>query len=350
MRTRIILAVVAVLAVALGFFLNRLPRASPPSEQLVQDAIASIDQPPTSLSLPPLPTVSPTPPAASHSPQISIPAPDSGRPMNRAERLAEIRERFRALAAGDPVAAMRASRELADTERETALLALVTEWTRGELTRPQQRARAISLYGLEAGLGVELARHPQLALAWAAELTEGAGRAAVLGHAAVSLLDAQPAPTAIALGEKLGGEDRQRFIGFVFSSWAEKDTQAALQWANQLDASEREAATKAIQSVAPVGIGAVLGAQDGYVIVNGILPGAPAEAGGQIRAGDRIVAIAQGDDAFVDARGMPLKNVVEAIRGAPGTVVRLQVLSADAPAYSAPRTISVMRGQINLKQ
>ena len=42
--------------------------------------------------------------------------------------------------------------------------------------------------------------------------------------------------------------------------------------------------------------------------------------------GDRIVAIAQGEDLFVDSRDMKLDKIAEIIRGKKGTVVRLQVL------------------------
>jgi len=41
---------------------------------------------------------------------------------------------------------------------------------------------------------------------------------------------------------------------------------------------------------------------------------------------------------------------VQAIRGAPGTLLQLQVLPADAPPDSSPRTVAVVRGQIKFKQ
>jgi len=68
--------------------------------------------------------------------------------------LAQTRETFRAMASGDPAAAMQAAKQIKDgTERETALLTLVTEWTQGNLHSPQARAAAISEFGLEAGPG-----------------------------------------------------------------------------------------------------------------------------------------------------------------------------------------------------
>ena len=271
-------------------------------------------------------------------------------PLNKAERLAQLRESFRALAKGDPKTAMRAAKQLTDEiERETAQLTLVTEWKLGELDPPQRRAWAVANFGLEAGLGVELAHNPELAVLWANELTEGQGRTVVLEHAALAMLGTDPAgAVALSQGLQAGGHP---FFDSIFSNWAQQDTDAALQYAGQLpDPTERDAAMKAIQSVAPVGIGAELRVEDGVAVINRLMPGAPAELGGQLQPGDRIVAVAQGNNSFVDARGMALADVVQAIRGAPGTLLQLQVLSADAPPDATPRTVAIFRGQIKYKR
>jgi carboxyl-terminal processing protease len=107
---------------------------------------------------------------------------------------------------------------------------------------------------------------------------------------------------------------------------------------------------KAIQSVAPVGIGGELRMQDGVAVINRLMPGTPAELGGQLQPGDRIVAVAQGNNSFVDARGMALADLVQAIRGAPGTLLQLQVLSADPPPDATLRTVAIFRGQIKFKR
>jgi len=62
------------------------------------------------------------------------------------------------------------------------------------------------------------------------------------------------------------------------------------------------------------------------------------------------VALAQGDNAFVDARGLPLAQIVEKVRGAPNTPLQLQVLSADAPPNSAPRIVTLSRDQLRFKR
>ena len=101
--------------------------------------------------------------------------------------------------------------------------------------------------------------------------------------------------------------------------------------------------------VSPVGIGAALGITDGYPVINGVLPGTPAELSGQLHKGDRILALAQGDNSFVDAHTLSLRDIVQMVRGAPGTLLQLQVVPADAPPNSLPRTVAITRDQIKFK-
>jgi len=294
---------------------------------------------------------SPRPIALSARERIHEPIEKPAPATNKLERLTQIRETFRALATGDATTALRAAKHVTDeTERETALLTLVTEWTQGELGPPRRRAGAIDLYGVEAGLGIELAKNPELALLWANELTEGAGRAAILQQTAIAMVGSDPV-AAFALSEQLPEGDRRKFFDSVFAGWAGDDTAAAMQWAEQLpDPTERDGAIQAIRTVAPVGIGAALSIQDGYPVINQLVPGTPAELSRQLNVGDRIVALAQGDNSFVNAHGVPLGDVVQMIRGAPNTMVQLQVLPADAPPNSAPRTVSITRDQLKFKR
>jgi hypothetical protein len=281
------------------------------------------------------------------------PIPEEGAVVvtNKLERLTQIRETFRGLAVGDPTVALRAAKQIGDeTERETALFTLATEWTRGELRPARQRARAIDLFGLEAGLGMELVGNPGLAVLWANEVTDGPGRVAILQQTATALIDSDPA-AAFALGEQLPQADRQRFNAAIIAGWASKDTEAALQWAAQIsDPTDQNAATQAIRSVAPVGIGAEMSVKEGYPVINRLLPGMPAEASGQIHPGDRVLALAQGDNAFVGVQGVDLQEVVQMIRGAPGTVLQIQVETADAAPGSRPRIVTITRDQIKFKQ
>src|SRR5438552_1950653 len=159
-------------------------------------------------------------------------------------------------------------------------------------------------------------------------------------------------PTAaFAFTQLVPEADRRTFSDALFAYWADKDTAAAMKWTEQItDTAERDAAIQAIRSIAPVGIGTALTMQDGYPVINQLVPGTPAERSGQLHVGDRIVALAQGDNVFVDLRDLPLSDIVQTIRGAPNTLVKLQVLSADAAPNPAPRTVSITRDQTNFKK
>ncbi len=269
----------------------------------------------------------------------------------RLQRLEQVRETFRALATGNPAAALRAAKELSDeNERETALLTLVTQWTGGELRPARERAQLVAALGLETGLGMELVKNPELALLWATELTDDIGRSALLYRLASTMAASDPLQ-ALAFAGQVPEKDRSTFSDAVYGQWASDDTTAALQSVDQIpDPAEREAALQAVRRVAPVGIGAEMRMQDGLPVINRLLPGTPAELSGQLPPGDRIVALAQADNSFVEARTLSLAEVVQMIRGAPGTSLQLQVVPADATPDSPPRTVSIMRDQIKLKK
>ena len=75
------------------------------------------------------------------------------------------------------------------------------------------------------------------------------------------------------------------------------------------------------------GIGAVLQADGDYTKVASVVPGGPAAREKQLKPGDKIVAVAQGKRGkFEDIVGMRLDDVVQLIRGAKGTFVRLEVI------------------------
>jgi len=270
---------------------------------------------------------------------------------DKLERLTQTRETFRTLATGDAASAIRAARQITnETEHETALLTLVTEWTQGELRPPRERARTIAAYGLDAGLGIELAKNPQLASLWANELSDPAGRLVVLQETASNMLASDP-EAAFAVADQIRPEDRAKFFSRLYGDWAGKDTDAALRWAEKLpDLSQQADALDAIRSVAPVGIGAALGTQEGYPVVLQVLPGTPTELSGQLHKGDRILALSQGDSSFVDTRNVSLADIVKMVRGASGSLLQLQVLPENSPPNSLPRTISLTREQVKFKK
>ncbi|MEI8292462.1 MAG: carboxy terminal-processing peptidase [bacterium] len=98
-----------------------------------------------------------------------------------------------------------------------------------------------------------------------------------------------------------------------------------------------------------VGIGAVLRAEDGYTKIMEIVPGGPADRDGRLKVGDRILAVAQGNKDFEDVVDMKLDKVVEKIRGAKNSVVRLQVIPNDADDPSKRSIIDITRDEVKLK-
>jgi carboxyl-terminal processing protease len=97
------------------------------------------------------------------------------------------------------------------------------------------------------------------------------------------------------------------------------------------------------------GIGAQLQSKDGYCVIKELLPG-PAMNSKKVKSGDRIVAVAQGDEKPVDVVGMPLNKVVEKIRGQKGTEVRITIIPADAADSSAREIIALIRDEIHLDE
>ncbi|MBC6427884.1 MAG: carboxy terminal-processing peptidase [Cellvibrionales bacterium] len=99
------------------------------------------------------------------------------------------------------------------------------------------------------------------------------------------------------------------------------------------------------------GIGAILQREYEFTKVVSLMPGGPAEMQGELGAADRIVAVGEGTDcAFVDIIGWPLDKVVQRIRGAKGTRVRLKVIPAEAGEFSAERkVVEIVRDRVRIE-
>jgi len=98
-----------------------------------------------------------------------------------------------------------------------------------------------------------------------------------------------------------------------------------------------------------VGIGATLHSDNGYCIISDVVPGGPAARSGMLKPGDRIVAVAQGDEKPVDIVDMPLPDAVKLIRGPKGTSVRLVLIPDGATDVSPRKTITLVRDEVKLK-
>ncbi|WP_395746230.1 carboxy terminal-processing peptidase [Prosthecobacter sp.] len=97
-----------------------------------------------------------------------------------------------------------------------------------------------------------------------------------------------------------------------------------------------------------VGIGALLGQKDDGAEIQGIVVGGPADKQGELKLNDRIIAVAQGDDEFVDVKYLKLQKIVDMIRGEVNTTVRIKIVPADDP--SGNKIISIVRDKVPLKE
>jgi carboxyl-terminal processing protease len=96
------------------------------------------------------------------------------------------------------------------------------------------------------------------------------------------------------------------------------------------------------------GIGATLQSEDGYTVIRSIVAGSPAEKSKQIKIGDKVVGVAQGDGDFADVIDEKLNKVVDQIRGAKGTKVRLQIIPEGADS-SVRKVVAIVRDEIKLE-
>lgn len=94
------------------------------------------------------------------------------------------------------------------------------------------------------------------------------------------------------------------------------------------------------------GIGAVLQSEDEHTKVVRLVAGGPADKQGQLKPADKIVGVGQGTEGeIVDVVGWRLDEVVDMIRGKKETVVRLEVLTAEA----TPKVVAIRRGTVKLE-
>jgi carboxyl-terminal processing protease len=99
------------------------------------------------------------------------------------------------------------------------------------------------------------------------------------------------------------------------------------------------------------GIGAMLQEEDGYTKIKRLVPGGPAHKAGQLKAGDRVVAVGQGtDNNLVDVVGWRLDDVVQLIRGEKGTTVQLNIIPHNETDEHNTKIISIVRNTVKLEE
>lgn len=94
------------------------------------------------------------------------------------------------------------------------------------------------------------------------------------------------------------------------------------------------------------GIGARLQNKDGKITIESIITGSPCWKQGELKAGDEIIKVAQGDAEPVDIQGFETEDAVKLIRGPKGTEVRLTVKTISG----ATKVIPIIRGEVLIEE
>jgi len=96
------------------------------------------------------------------------------------------------------------------------------------------------------------------------------------------------------------------------------------------------------------GIGVALSEEDGYAVVQEIIPGGAAERIDALKPQDKIIAVSEDEGEAVDVIDMALRDVVKLIRGKKGTRVHLTVLRREEKTERF--TVAIVRDKIDLDE
>ncbi len=100
-----------------------------------------------------------------------------------------------------------------------------------------------------------------------------------------------------------------------------------------------------------VGVGMVLSTDDDYTWIQELSVGGAALQSGQLQVGDYIVGIGQGQNGTIaDVRGLNLEDIVGLIRGTSDTVVRLEIMTAEAGSLGRYKLVTLVRKAVDLQQ
>lgn len=95
------------------------------------------------------------------------------------------------------------------------------------------------------------------------------------------------------------------------------------------------------------GIGALLRNDNGFTVIEELIPGGGAERSGLLKPKDKIIAVAQKNEKPVNVIDMDLRDVVKMIRGKKGTRVTLTILRQEKRTYRFD--ITIKRDKIYMK-
>jgi len=96
------------------------------------------------------------------------------------------------------------------------------------------------------------------------------------------------------------------------------------------------------------GIGASLSSDNGFTVIEELIPGGGAERSGLLKPKDKIIAVAQEGKKPVNVIDMDLHDVVTMIRGKKGTQVTLTILRH--AEHTNRFNVTIMRDKIDLKE
>ena len=105
---------------------------------------------------------------------------------------------------------------------------------------------------------------------------------------------------------------------------------------------------KISMSLSLEGIGAALTSDDGYTVIQELIPGGAAYRSNKLKTKDKILAVGQGKKGLLDdIVDMNLRDVVKKIRGKKGSIVRLRILRQGKETRSF--VITLIRAEVNLE-
>jgi len=103
-------------------------------------------------------------------------------------------------------------------------------------------------------------------------------------------------------------------------------------------------------SLSLVGIGAMLQSEDGAAKITKIIAGGPADQDGRLKAGDKIISVAQGDEPSVSILHWPLSKAVRLIRGEIDAKVVLTIIPAEDKTGTRTKKIDLLRAEVKLEE